>query len=207
MSLPSGQPTMRPLQPTTESARLRYVPPQIRTDAHRLSGPEATQQPLRILSALQHPGRTRLHVRRAAQLDPQSRRQGPPLPATKLPQAASSNNSPNIGSGTASTGFTKDRPENGVSGLIAEPGVRRERCRDERDTRGCDQRSRPEPTAEQKAAEERVRRAQEQGRDRPLVIRQPAGAGPWRRRRCGCRRPDGKRRSPGACGRSPPRRP
>jgi hypothetical protein len=51
--------------------------------------------------------------------------------------------------------------------------------------------NRPEPTAEQKAAEELVRRAQEQGRDCLLVIRRPAGAGPWRRRRCGCRRPDG----------------
>ena len=44
-------------------------------------------------------------------------------------------------------------------------------------------------------------------RDRLLVIQRPRGGGPWRRRRCGCLRPGGKRRSPCACGRSPPRPP
>jgi hypothetical protein len=47
--------------------------------------------------------------------------------------------------------------------LIAEPRVQRERCRDQRDTRGGDEKPRPELTAEQKAAEELVWRAREQG--------------------------------------------
>ena len=46
--------------------------------------------------------------------------------------------------------------------LIAEPGVQRERCRDDRDTRDVTKKK-PEPTAEQVAAEELVRRAREQG--------------------------------------------
>jgi hypothetical protein len=62
-------------------------------------------------------------------------------------------------------GIGRDCGSNGVSGPIT-PGVmaRRERCRDDRDTRRRDEeKDKPEPTAEQKVAEELVRRAREQG--------------------------------------------
>jgi hypothetical protein len=58
----------------------------------------------------------------------------------------------------------RDCSQNGVSGPITlSLAARRERCRDGRDTRGRGQEDQAEPTAEERAAEEMVRRAREQG--------------------------------------------
>jgi len=59
----------------------------------------------------------------------------------------------------------RDWGSKGVSGPIAlSPVARRERCRDDRDTGRYERkRAKPEPTAEQRAAEEVVARAREQG--------------------------------------------